>query len=132
MRFEYLILSVFALLSFFPEEIPAREPSSNGQDWMSTLSDAWLNKGVMSGNPGVVAEAEIAKFLALAGPGMLVLDEAAWLIEKMSILSGAFNQEWPFWLDDETPNDNHFNAVLTLMQNLTVWDSYTEMGKPNT
>ena len=63
---------------------------------------------------------------------MLVLDEAAWLIEKMSILSGAFNQEWPFWLDDETPNDNHFNAVLTLMQNLTVWDSYTEMGKPNT
>ena len=132
MRFEYLILSVFALLSFFPEEIPAREPSGNGQDWMSTLSDAWLNKGVMSGNPGVVAEAEIAKFLALAGPGMLVLDEAAWLIEKMSIPSGAFNQQWPFWLDDKKPGDNHFNAVLTLMQNLTVWDSYTEMGKPNT
>ena len=68
MRFEYLILSVFALLSFFPEEIPAREPSSNGQDWMSTLSDAWLNKGVMSGNPGVVAEAEIRKILSSGRP----------------------------------------------------------------
>lgn len=132
MRFEYLILPVFALLSFFPEEMSAQESSSNGQDWMSTLSDAWLNKGVMSGNPGVVAEAEIAKFLALAGPRMLVPDETAWLIEKISSLTGALNQEWPFWLDNEKPNDNCFNVVLELMQNLTVWDSYTEMGKPNT
>jgi hypothetical protein len=132
MRFVFLILSVFALLSFVPEEMSAQEPSSNGQDWMSTLSDAWLNKGVMSGNPGVVAEAEIAKFLARAGTGMFVPDETAWLIEKISSLTGVLNEEWSFRLDDEKPDGNHFNAVLSLMQNLTVWDSYTEMGKPNT
>lgn len=136
MRAILLPLLLFALPPLNPVEISAeetasKEPVPSESAWLKHLSDALVNKGVMSGNPGVVsANGNLKIAVGSISEALLIPSEVAWMAQGIPSLAWIFGDGGD--RGDADGDDSRVTAALILMRNLTVWDSYTEMGKPNT
>ncbi|MCH2183148.1 MAG: hypothetical protein MK108_14205 [Mariniblastus sp.] len=90
-----LILSLLMLVVVATHPLTgcAKSPATDDSHWANRLWEPIVNKGVMSGNPGIVSRTEIGTFLAGRIGLPIPSQPAVWLWEGISAIHDASNEE---------------------------------------
>ena len=90
-----LSLSMLVVVATHPLTGSAESPAADDSTRAQALWEPIVNKGVMSGNPGIASRTEIGIFLAGRIGLPIASQPAVWLWEGISALHHASNEQDP-------------------------------------
>ncbi len=128
-----ILASLLLFISFGqePTKSSAQQPERDHPNNLPRLIEILINKGVMSGNPGITAETDTQLVWSIMTE-IILPSPAGWLLEGPTAIDLFFSDKSLIQMGDKRSIRNPFSATLERMQNLPAPNPYTEMGKPNT